>query len=81
MASERSRCKAMRIYDVITKKKHGEALTESEIRELINEYTAGNVPDYQMSSLLMAICLKGMDDRETATLTDAIAHSGDMLDL
>ena len=71
----------MRIYDVITKKKHGEALTESEIRELINEYTAGNVPDYQMSSLLMAICLKGMDDRETATLTDAIAHSGDMLDL
>ncbi len=71
----------MRIYDVITKKKHGESLSDDEIRELINEYTAGNVPDYQMSSLLMAICLKGMDDRETATLTDAIARSGDMLDL
>ncbi len=71
----------MRIYDVITKKKHGEALSDEEIRELISEYTAGNVPDYQMSSLLMAICLKGMNDRETATLTDAIARSGDMLDL
>jgi len=71
----------MRIYDVITKKKHGEALSDDEIRELITEYTAGNVPDYQMSSLLMAICLKGMNDRETATLTDAIARSGDMLDL
>ena len=71
----------MRIYEVITKKKHGEALSDDEIRELITEYTAGNVPDYQMSSLLMAICLKGMNDRETATLTDAIARSGDMLDL
>lgn len=71
----------MRIYDVITKKKHGESLTDEEIRELICEYTAGRVPDYQMSSLLMAICLRGMDDRETATLTDAIARSGDMLDL
>lgn len=69
------------VYDVITKKKHGEPLTDGEIYELINEYTAGKVPDYQMSSLLMAICLKGMDDRETATLTDAIARSGDMLDL
>ena len=71
----------MRIYEVITKKKHGEELTDEEIYELIAEYTAGNLPDYQMSSLLMAICLRGMNDRETATLTDAIARSGDMLDL
>ncbi len=69
------------IYDVITKKKHGEPLSDEEISELITEYTAGRVPDYQMSALLMAICLRGMDDRETATLTDAIARSGDMLDL
>lgn len=71
----------MRIYEVITKKKHGEELTDDEIYELISEYTAGNVPDYQMSALLMAICLRGMNDREAATLTDAIARSGDMLDL
>ena len=71
----------MRIYEVITKKKHGEELTDEEIYELISEYTAGNVPDYQMSALLMAICLRGMNDREAATLTDAIARSGDMLDL
>jgi pyrimidine-nucleoside phosphorylase len=71
----------VRIYEVITKKKHGEELSDEEIYELISEYTAGGVPDYQMSSLLMAICLKGMNDRETATLTDAIARSGDMLDL
>ena len=71
----------MRIYEVITKKKHGEALTDEEIYELISEYTIGNVPDYQMSALLMAICLRGMNDREAATLTDAIARSGDMLDL
>lgn len=71
----------MRIYEVITKKKHGEELTDDEIYELISEYTAGGVPDYQMSALLMAICLRGMNDREAATLTDAIARSGDMLDL
>lgn len=69
------------MYEIITKKKHGEALTEGEIRELITEYTAGNIPDYQMSSLLMAICLNGMNDDETATLTDAMANSGDTTDL
>lgn len=69
------------MYEIITKKKHGEALTEREIRELITEYTAGNIPDYQMSSLLMAICLNGMNDDETATLTDAMANSGDTTDL
>ncbi len=71
----------MRIYEITTKKKHGEELTDDEIYELIGEYTAGGVPDYQMSALLMAICLRGMNDREAATLTDAIARSGDMLDL
>ena len=71
----------MRMYDIITKKKKGEALTEEEIRSFVASYTAGNIPDYQVSALLMAIVLKGMDDRETYILTDAIAHSGEMLDL
>ena len=69
------------MYEIITKKKHGEVLTEGEIRELITEYTAGNIPDYQMSSLLMAICFNGMNDDEIAILTDAMANSGDTTDL
>lgn len=69
------------MYDIITKKKHAEPLTDEEIREFIRGYTAGEIPDYQASALMMAICLNGMDDRETATLTDAMAHSGDVVDL
>lgn len=71
----------MRMYDVITKKKHGEELTDSEIREFITEYTAGGVPDYQVSALMMAIYFKGMCDRETSTLTMAMSESGDTVDL
>lgn len=71
----------MRIYDVINKKKHGEELHDSEIREFVSEYTRGNIPDYQASALLMAICIRGMTDRETFVLTDAISRSGDMIDL
>lgn len=71
----------MRMYDFIMKKRNGEALEEKEIRYMIQEYVAGNIPDYQMSALLMAIYFQGMNDEETAVLTDAIAHSGDMVDL
>ncbi len=71
----------MRIYDVITKKKQGKSLSDGEIREFISEYTAGNIPDYQVAALLMAICLNGMSDGETVILTDAIAKSGDTVDL
>ncbi|MBR7117607.1 MAG: thymidine phosphorylase [Clostridia bacterium] len=71
----------MHIYDIITKKKHGEELTDSEIEFFIKEYTAGNIPDYQASALLMAVCLKGCTDNETATLTQAICDSGDVVDL
>ncbi len=71
----------MRIYDIIVKKKRGEALSEDEIRNFIKGYTSGEFPDYQVSSLLMAICLKGMNSDETAILTDAIAKSGDTVDL
>lgn len=71
----------MRMYDMIAKKRNGEMLTEEEIRAMILGYVQGEIPDYQMSAMLMAIYFKGMSDRETAILTDAVAHSGDMVDL
>ena len=71
----------MRIYDIITKKKHGEELTDAEIEYVIREYTKGAIPDYQISALMMAIYFKGMTDRETATMTLAMANSGDTVDL
>jgi len=69
------------MYDVIAKKRNGEPLTEEEIRFMIKGYVKGDIPDYQMSAMLMAIYFKGMSDEETAILTDAVAHSGDMVDL
>lgn len=71
----------MRMYDIITKKKHGEELTDLEIQEFVTEYTAGNIPDYQVSALMMAIYFRGMTDRETSTLTMAMSTSGDTVDL
>lgn len=71
----------MRMYDIITKKKHGEELSDEEINEFVRAYTAGEIPDYQVSALLMAIYFKGMTDRETTTLTMAMSTSGDTLDL
>lgn len=71
----------MHIYDIITKKKHGEELSDEEIRFFINGYTKGDIPDYQASALLMAICLRGCTGRETATLTQAVCDSGDTVDL
>lgn len=71
----------MKMYDLIVKKKRGGALTEEEIDWMIRAYTDGDVPDYQMSAMMMAICFAGMTDEETKDLTLAMAHSGDMLDL
>ena len=71
----------MKMYDLIMKKKRGFALAEEEIRYMITEYTTGNIPDYQMSAMLMAICFQGMSAEETKSLTLAMAESGDMLDL
>lgn len=71
----------MRMYDVIMKKRNGGILSEEEIRELIDGYTKGEIPDYQMSAFCMAVYFQGMTDEETAVLTDAMAHSGDMADL
>ncbi len=71
----------MKMYDLIVKKKRGEALTGDEIRWMIRQYTDGVIPDYQMSAMMMAICFVGMTDEETKDLTLAMAHSGDILDL
>lgn len=71
----------MRMYDLIIKKKHGEELTTDEIKYMINGFTDGTIPDYQMSAMTMAICFKGMTKRETVDLTLAIRDSGDVLDL
>ena len=71
----------MRMYDLIMKKRNGFALDEGEIKYLVNEYVAGNIPDYQMSAFLMAVYFKGMTKEETLYMTLAVAHSGDMVDL
>lgn len=64
---------------LLVKKREGNALSDEEIRFLIDGFCSGEVADYQMSALAMAICLKGMDPREIATLTRAMLESGDLL--
>lgn len=71
----------MRINDLIIKKRNGEELTTEEINYIIENYTNGSIPDYQISALLMAIYFQKMNMRETTDLTMAMVHSGDMLDL
>ena len=71
----------MRMYDIIEKKRDGLALSDEEIRFFVDGYTDGSIPDYQASALCMAIFFRGMNDREISVLTDAMAHSGDMIDL
>ena len=71
----------MRMYDIIQKKKTGKVLSEEEIRFFVDGYTDGSIPDYQAAALCMAICINGMDDTETAVLTDAMMRSGDLVDL
>ena len=71
----------MRAVDLIAKKRDGGVLTKEEIRFLINGYTDGSIPDYQMSAWAMAVFYRGMTDEETAVLTDAMMRSGDQVDL
>ena len=71
----------MKMYDLIYKKRMGEELTDEEILFIVNGYTKGEIPDYQMSALCMAICFNSMNDREIATLTQVMANSGDTVDL
>ena len=65
---------------ILDKKREGHALGSAEIREFIEGFTKGEIPDYQMSALAMAICCRGMTERETADLTDAMMKSGRCLD-
>lgn len=71
----------MRMYDIIMKKRNGGELSKEEIDFFIEGYTKGEIPDYQVSALMMAIYFRKMTEKETLALTMAMAHSGDMLDL
>ena len=71
----------MRMYDLIMKKRNGGALSGEEIRFMVQGYTRGDIPDYQMSAMMMAIYFQGMNADETLALTMTMAESGDMLDL
>lgn len=71
----------MNTVELITKKRDGYELTEAEIEYLVNGYTAGDIPDYQMSAFLMAVYFQGMTKAETVALTQIMRDSGDVVDL
>ena len=71
----------MNMYDIIEKKKLSHSLSKEEIAFLVDGYTNGEIPDYQMSAFLMAVYFNGMNEEETAILTEAMRDSGDVLDL
>ncbi|TDT61919.1 pyrimidine-nucleoside phosphorylase [Fonticella tunisiensis] len=71
----------MRMYDIILKKRNGGELTKEEIEFFVNGYTRGEIPDYQVSALLMAIYFQKMSKKETADLTMAMVNSGETIDL
>ncbi|OEL03204.1 thymidine phosphorylase [Staphylococcus succinus] len=71
----------MRMVDLIEKKRDGQALTQEEIEFFITGYTNGDIPDYQASSLAMAVFFQDMNDEERAALTMAMVNSGDVIDL
>src|ERR1700687_2070651 len=70
----------MRVVDLIRRKRDSGELTREEIEGLIAAYTRGDIPDYQMSAWLMAVVLRGMSRPEIAALTEAMLHSGSVLD-
>ena len=71
----------MRTVDLIQRKRDGEELAPEEIEFLVEGYTSGDIPDYQMSSFLMAVFFSGMSDREVSRLTECMLRSGDTVDL
>ncbi|MGA9191489.1 MAG: thymidine phosphorylase [Anaerolineales bacterium] len=71
----------MRTVDIIEKKRDGETLTHEEIQFFVKGFTSGEIPDYQTSAWAMAVLFQGMTPKETADLTMAMAHSGDVIDL
>jgi len=80
-ATDPSATGSIRTIDVIRKKRDGRELSRAEIEYLVRGYTAGEIPDYQVSAWLMAALLRGLNRTETAALTDAMLHSGQVLDL
>ena len=81
MSQPTSSPQTFRAIDVIRKKRDGLELSRTEIEGLVNAYTTGEIPDYQVSAWLMAVVLRGMTRPETAALTDAMLRSGEVLDL
>src|SRR5881227_1832629 len=71
----------MRTVDLIQRKRGGEELAPDEIEFLVNGYTTGEIPDYQMSAFLMAVFYSGMSDREVSRLTECMLRSGDTVSL
>src|SRR5882757_1544600 len=71
----------MRTVDLIQRKRDGEELAPEEIEFLVEGYTSGDIPDYQMSSFLMAVFFSGMTDREVSALTERMLQSGEHVDL
>ncbi|PYV13453.1 MAG: thymidine phosphorylase, partial [Acidobacteria bacterium] len=71
----------MRAVDLIRKKREGAELTDEEIAFLVRGHTSGEIPDYQISAWLMAVVFRGLNERETAALTEAMRRSGAVLDL
>jgi pyrimidine-nucleoside phosphorylase len=71
----------MNFIEILKKKRDGKSLNADEINFLINNYTAGKIPDYQFSALLMAVLLKGMNNRETSALTRSMLYSGKVINL
>jgi pyrimidine-nucleoside phosphorylase len=71
----------MRTVDLIHRKRDGEELSPEEIRYLVENYTRGEIPDYQMAAFLMAVFFSGMSDREVSALTEVMVNSGQIVDL
>nr|MDE5994129.1 thymidine phosphorylase [Oscillospiraceae bacterium] len=71
----------MRMYDIIENKRNGRELSEEEINFFVKGYTDGSIPDYQASAFCMAVYFRGMTEKETVILTEAMANSGDTVDL
>jgi pyrimidine-nucleoside phosphorylase len=67
----------LNVYEVLNRKRRGAQIETAEVEQFIERYTRGEIPDYQMSALLMAIAINGMTAAEMATLTQAMLHSGD----
>src|ERR1044072_1248173 len=76
-----AKCLIMRTVDLIQRKRDGQELAPEEIEFLVEGYTRGDIPDYQMPSFLMAVYFSGMTDREVGRMTECMLRSGDTVDL